>query len=264
MSSLQLEALEKQTLFAIVHAIQQYSAEAKVIFDTTPVPEASEVIVLAEDIVQYALEVAEVYPIDVRFAGFTDYKRVRWMPTTFGLIPQALLVDAKASTENTRSNLQQSQLPMDADFIVNGVQAQLNAGVGPHLRINTQPEPVLAVTTSIFIHFYYRDVQGNAQQLRNLISIFVLCIPHGSLKPIYNPNPATGFWIKGKHSHGRGENPRIRVSFNQLRVACPWRLQNLVYPQGLAGFTRPVWRDLDANGVVIESNFNFIPRPAAV
>ena len=80
MSLGQLEALEKQTLFTVVHAIQQYSMEAKAIFDTTPVPEASEVIVLAEDIVQYALEVAELYPIDVRFAGFTDYKRVRWMP----------------------------------------------------------------------------------------------------------------------------------------------------------------------------------------
>ena len=54
MTVAQLEQLEKQTLFTIVHAIQQYSAEAKVIFDTTPVPEASEVIVLAEDIVQRA------------------------------------------------------------------------------------------------------------------------------------------------------------------------------------------------------------------
>ena len=181
---------------------------------------------------------------------------------SYGLIPQALLVDAKASTENTRSNLQQSQLPMDADFLVNGVHVHLNAGVGPHLAINTQPSAVLAVTTSIFIHFYYRDVQDNARQLRNLISIFILCIPHGSLKTVYNPDPETSFWIKGKHAYR--ESPRIRVSFMQLKAACPWRLQNLVYPNEQLGFTLPIWRDIGPNGNAVGLNFNFIPRRANV
>src|SRR5438105_875863 len=112
----ELEALEKQTLRTIVQALQQYSREAKEIFDATPATSETEVIVLAEDLVQYALEVAECYPINKRFAGFIDYKRVRWLTTRSGIFPQVLLVDAKASTENNRDTLQQSQLPMDAEF----------------------------------------------------------------------------------------------------------------------------------------------------
>jgi hypothetical protein len=103
----QLEALEKQTLRTVVQALQEYSREAKDIFDNTPASTENEVIVLAEDLVQYALEVAESYPINKRFAGFIDYKRVRWISTPFGLLPQVLLADAKASTENNRTTLQQ-------------------------------------------------------------------------------------------------------------------------------------------------------------
>jgi hypothetical protein len=179
----------------------------------------------------------------------------------FGLIPQVLLVDAKASTENTRANLQKSQLPMDADFIVNGVRDRLDAGIQPHLGIRTQPNIVMAVTTSVFVHFYYQDVKHDEARLRNLISIYALCLPHSLLKPIYNPNEHVSFWIKGKHSHGRGENPRIRVSFSQLRAACPWRLQNLVYRPDGNGFTQPIWRDVSEYGTVETTVFNFIPRP---
>src|SRR5437868_8546341 len=137
----ELENLEKQTLRTIVQAVQEYSREAKDIFESTPISgtnaedNQSEIVVLAEDLVQYALEVAECYPINKRFAGFIDYKRVRWMATPYGLLPQVLLVDAKASTENNRDTLQQSQLPMDAEFRSNKQVVQLSAGVRPHMEI---------------------------------------------------------------------------------------------------------------------------------
>src|SRR5579884_2519527 len=92
----QIEQIEKQTLRMMVQAIQEYSSEARRLFELTYAPSDSEIIVLAEDVTQYALEVAECYPINTRFAGFVDYKRVRWIPSPFGLFPQALLVDAKA------------------------------------------------------------------------------------------------------------------------------------------------------------------------
>ena len=72
----QLEEIEKLSLRMAVQAVQEYSREAKEIFDNTYAPSDNEVIVLAEDLVQYALEVAECYPINKRFAGFIDYKRV--------------------------------------------------------------------------------------------------------------------------------------------------------------------------------------------
>jgi hypothetical protein len=62
----------KETLRTIVQALQQYSREAKQIFDTTEATSPTQVIVLAEDLTQHAPEVAEVYPINKRFAGFID------------------------------------------------------------------------------------------------------------------------------------------------------------------------------------------------
>lgn len=237
----QLEQVEKQTLRMIVQALQEYSKEAKEIFERTAATSKTEVIVLAEDLVQYALEVAETYPINKRFAGFIDYKRIRWLPTPFGLLPQALLVDAKASTENNRDTLQQSQLPMDADFESNGTPYQLKAGFPPHMDVGAVGGTLKAVTTSIFIHFHYTEVQQPAPVFRELHSIYVLALPHGRLKPKYNPDANTTFFGQGKHSPARGEEPRIRVYFSRLRAMCPWRLQQLQY--GSSGYTEPLWRD---------------------
>ncbi|MBN1911307.1 MAG: SfiI family type II restriction endonuclease [Pirellulales bacterium] len=196
LTSDQHEALEKQTLRTVVQALQEYSKEAKDIFDNTWADRKSEVIVLSEDLVQYALEVAESYPINKRFAGFIDYKRVRWAATPFGLLPQAFLVDAKASTENNRDTLQQSQLPMDAEFESEGKTVKLAAGVPPHLEIPTSSGmPLLAVTTSTFVHFYYEDLKTDTPPFRNLKAIYALLLPHQRLKPIYNPSASVTFFV---------------------------------------------------------------------
>jgi hypothetical protein len=246
-----LEGLEKQTLRMIVQALQQYSNEAREIFESTPATSKTEVIVLAEDLTQYALEVAEVYPINKRYAGFIDYKRARWLPHPAGLIPQILLVDAKASTENNRDTLQASQLPMDAEFTKpDGTIVTLPAGVQPHMEVvSATGQPLHAVTTSIFVHFYYRDIQGDPIRFRELMDIFV-----------YNPDPLTTFFGAGKHSPARGEDPRIRVYFTRLRQACAWRLQQLPFAGGLNGYTRPIWRDLDEHGTETNDEFLYLPR----
>lgn len=255
-----IELIEKQTLRVIVQALQEYSKEAKDIFDNTPAPNANEVIVIAEDLVQYALEVAEFCPINKRYAGFIDYKRVRWLPTSFGLFPQVLLVDAKASTENNRETLQQSQLSMDADFESNGKAVRLEAGIQSHMDITTVTGAVIpAITTSIFIHFYYENLSATVRPFRILRSIFVLALPHQRLKPIYNPDAAVTFFGQGKHSPARGEVPRIRVYFSRLRAMCPWRLQQLTYVDGHE-YTLPIWRDVDAAGFETTQNFEYIGR----
>jgi hypothetical protein len=256
----ELESVEKQSLRTIVQAIQEYSREAKEIFDSTKAASETEVIVLAEDLVQYALEVAECYAINKRFAGFIDYKRARWITTPFGMLPQVLLVDAKASTENNRDTLQQSQLPMDADFISNRRPVSLQAGVPPHLEIGAHGgEVLLAVTTSVFIHFYYKDLRSESPPYRNLLAFYILMLPHGSLKERYNPDAQTTFWGQGKHSPKRGEVPRIRVYFNRLRRLCPWRLQELHF-SGEGGYTLPVWRDVSVDNEEVAVPFIFIGR----
>ena len=265
MTDAQHEALEKQTLFTIVHALQEYSKEAKRIFDTAPADSEAEVIVVAEDVVQYAIEVAEVYAIDERFAGFTDYKRVRWMPTPFGLFPQALLVDAKASKEDYRANLQRSQLPMDVDMIVKSKPPRPHtvlAGLPPHLEIRVRGGRLPAATTSVFAHLHYADVAhpeegGVVRDLRNIIAF---CIPHQRFKHIYNPSPDVGFWRKGKEAPGLGEKVRIRVSFEALAAQCRWRFQRLSYADGSGSYTAPIWRDTDSSGNPVDERFDFIGR----
>ena len=257
----QMEAIEKLTLRTIVQALQQYSAEARTIFETTDAVSDQEVIVLAEDLVQYALEVAEFYPIDRRYAGFIDYKRVRWLPTPFGLFPQVLLVDAKASTENGRDTLQASQLPMDAEFrSADGNIHHMPAGVLPHMEIpSTSGDPLLAVTTSIFVHFYYEKASADPERVRTLKDIYLLSLPHQRLKGRYNPDPDTTFFGQGKHSPARNEIPRIRVYFGRLKTMCPWRLQRLTFREG-EFYTAPVWSDLDAGGQPIEQIFGYLGR----
>ncbi len=261
LSDEQLEGVEKQTLRTLVQALQQYSGEAKEIFDSTQAPSQNEVIVLAEDLTQYALEVAEIYPINKRFAGFIDYKRARWLPTPYGLIPQVLLVDAKASKENNRDTLQQSQLPMNAEFrVAGGGVAQLKAGVPRHQEINGANGPLLALTTMDLVHFYYEYTDFELTgKYRNLIAIYVLAIPHDSLKGKYNPDPDTTFFGQGKHSPKRGEEPRIRVYFNRLRLACPWRLQELRYSDN-EPYTEPYWRDIDESGLESRTEFRYLHR----
>jgi hypothetical protein len=257
----QIEAIEKSSLRMVVQALQEYSREAKDIFDRTYASSEGEVIVLAEDLVQYALEVAETYPINKRFAGFIDYKRVRWIPTPFGLFPQALLVDAKASTESNRDTLQQSQLPMDAEFRdTRGVVHAMQAGVPPHLEIEAADGKLLhAISTSIFIHYYYERLPAGGPKLRDLKSIFVLSLPHGRLKAKYNPNPDTTFFGQGKHSPARGEAARIRVYFSRLRGMCPWRLQELRFSPD-DRYSAPLWRDGEISTEETLSEFSFIGR----
>jgi hypothetical protein len=261
LSSEQLERIEKQTLRTIVQALQQYSREAKHIFDTTEAVSRSEVTVLAEDLTQYALEVAEIYPINVRFPGFIDYKRIRWLPTVYGLMPQILLVDAKAAKERNRDTLQQSQLPMDADFRSSRSSQvyHLDARVPHHQEIEAANGTLAAVTTSFLVHFYYKNLDPPVGgRYRNLLGIFALAIPHGSLKSKYNPDPDTTFFGKGKESELRGEDPRIRIYFAKFKAACPWRLQELTYVQG-EEYTLPLWRDVD-NSVETRTEFLYLPR----
>ena len=258
LSDQEIEAVEKQTLRVIVQALQEYSREAKEIFDNTQAPSKNEVIVLAEDLVQYALEVAEVYPINKRFAGFIDYKRVRWLPTPFGLLPQVLLVDAKASTENNRETLQQSQLPMDAEFESAGKTHTMKAGVPPHMEIGgTGGTTLVAVTTSLFVHFYYEELEADGAPYRNLKGIFALALPHAKLKHRYNPSADRTFFGQGKHSPARDEVPRIRVYFSRLLKMCPWRFQQLEFKGD--PYAEPLWRDGEPpKGLV--TRFNFLGR----
>jgi len=257
----QIEDIEKQTLRTIVQALQDYSREAKEIFENTFADTGDEITNLGEDVVQYALEVAELFPINKRLAGSIDYKRVRWMPSPYGLIPQALLVDAKAAKECNRTTLQQSQLPFDADFKVHNRPDSMTAGI-PHLSIRmASGREITALSTSIFVHMYYEDNDTQTAPFRRLKSIIVLAVPHYRLKAKYNPDSETSYFGKGKESTARQEARRIRIYFDRFRKACPWRYQELKYQinEEASCFTEPIWIDSDpTDGSPRDYPFEFV------
>ena len=257
----QIEEIEKQTLRTIVQALQDYSREAKEIFENTFADTGDEITNLGEDVVQYALEVAELFPINKRLAGSIDYKRVRWMPSPYGLIPQALLVDAKAAKECNRTTLQQSQLPFDADFLVHNQSFSMAAGI-PHLSIKmASGREITALSTSIFVHMYYEDIDTQITPFRRLKSIIVLAVPHFRLKAKYNPDAETSYFGKGKESTARQEARRIRIYFDRFRRVCPWRYQELKYQTNFGGscFSEPIWIDSDpTDGSPREYPFEFV------
>ena len=153
---------------------------------------------------------------------------------------------------------------MDAEYETrNRVIHPMRAGVAPHLVIPATTGTLVAVTTSLLVHFYYSDTGSQSPPYRKLQAIYVLALPHQRLKPRYNPNPQTTFFGAGKHSPARGEEPRIRVYFDKLRRMCPWRLQELRYADG-SQYTTPLWRDssVGPNGAIAETNtpFDFIGR----
>src|SRR5439155_17396037 len=129
---------------------------------------------------------------------------------------------------------------------------RLTALVPPHVELETYSGATLpAVTTSIFVHFYYAVPNPMpAGQHRDLKAIFVLSLPHSRLKPKYNPDAGTTFFGQGQHSPARGEVPRVRVYFTRLRAACPWRLQELRFAAG-EPYAFPQWRDVDAQSAEV-------------
>ena len=113
---------------------------------------------MAEDLVQYALEVAECYPINKMFAGFIDYKRARWLCVRLASFHKRSFSMRKRQPKTFRDTLQQSQLPIDADFVNSrsGKSERLLAGFSPHLIVELLARALLyAITTTAFIQSYY-------------------------------------------------------------------------------------------------------------
>ncbi|MGH6816512.1 MAG: SfiI family type II restriction endonuclease, partial [Hyphomicrobiaceae bacterium] len=118
---------------------------------------------------------------------------------------------------------------------------------------------LLAISTSILVHFYYEKLGDGEKKFRKLKSIFILALPHTRLKNKYNPNPHVTFFGQGKHSPARGEVPRIRVYFSRLRQMCPWRLQELRYEKQ-SEFSIAEWRDVQSDGSEVVVPFLFLGR----
>jgi Type II restriction enzyme SfiI len=261
------ELLEKQSLRTVVQAVQEYSHVARDVFENTRIVPGEETVSrIAEDLSQEACTLAECYPIGRRFGGAIDYKRVRWFPTVFGLIPQALLVDAKAATESSRVRLQQAQISMTAEYqyvdkLTGATVVQsINGLVPPDMEVLTyHGTPLKAVTTSIFLHYHYNDLHKATPPFRRLRSIIAVAQPHRRLKLIYNPSSAITFYQEGPE---RSKSERVRITLSKLEAMQPWRVQRLIF-SGSSGHSIAQWQDTDpVSGFPMTMPFEFLQRGA--
>ena len=79
------------------------------------------------------------------------------------------------------------------------------------------------ITTTIFVKYNYDSVDG-----QNILEdITIAALPNGFLQSIYNPSVHDTIFIAGRNAPSRGEEFRVRLSFNKLKAKANWRVQNI-------------------------------------
>lgn len=76
---------------------------------------------------------------------------------------------------------------------------------------------------TIIAKYIYAEHHGS----HNLERIIVACIPNGRLQQRYNPNAEDTIWLAGRNAPTRGEDFRVRLSFQRLRDKAHWRVREL-------------------------------------
>jgi hypothetical protein len=148
----EIESLERVSLRLVVQALVTFGRAAWDEFRLSPDKEQG----IAEDVLRDALDELPGFVRRERIFGTVDYRKARWLPSPFGLVPQALYVDAKASKEDYRANLQLSQVSMRPHFVsrASGKVVAYEPGLLKshkfHLRSGVVRD---ALTTTIFVQF---------------------------------------------------------------------------------------------------------------
>lgn len=224
-----LEDIEKASLRLVLQALFDYRDYAVEIFrEEVDLPAD-----IAEDVTREALDVMGMSRIDQRLLGKVDYKRARYVFHPDYSIKQALFVDSKAEkVEGQRTvTLQTSQVSMRIRLIQGGGDVDEPGKLDPVVEIRGEP----FLVTTIFVKYNYGEDQKG---IRTLESIRIAALPNGMLQDIYNPNATDTIWLVGRHAPTRGEDFRVRMSFEKLSNTSQWRVQEIPIPA-----TQLDWRD---------------------
>lgn len=223
----EIETIEKISLRLVVQAILTFGTQAWLEFRDSPDKPQD----IAQDILRDALDELAGFSRRQRVLGTVDYRRSRWLPTPFGLVPQAIYVDAKASQESYRINLQLSQISMRPIYWDRASKqpVEREPGIPTTYRFSFANEQTReAITTTIFVHMVYKEkAAGKGRPVRLLTDARVVAIPNGKLEHRYAPSADDTIWRAGKHSPGRGEEPRTRISITALQRKALWRVQHI-------------------------------------
>ena len=212
----EIEQLEEIAMSIVVQAISDYSDQAKTIFtEETDSPQD-----IAEDLTREALESMGLSGFNERLYGKVDVKKAVYvfMPAAN---PVALMVDSKAERANgdRTATIQMSQTSMRVRMYRSG---QIVDEPGRLDNTIVRGQRALHVVT-IVVKYAYEE-SPTSQVLRRII---IACIPNGKLQDRYNPSASDGIWLVGRDAPSRGEDFRVRLSYERLRNKASWRVQEI-------------------------------------
>ncbi len=210
-----LESIEKASLRFVCQALSDFrQAAAETFFAYQDLPAD-----IGEDITREALDTVGVSKLPVRLLGKMDYKRARYVFHPDYAVRQALFVDSKAEKDANSATLQTSQTSMRIRQIRAGQRLDI-PGKLPEI-VESREQRLLS--TTIFIKFAYEV----ARRRNRLTLIRSSCLPNGMLQDRYNPAAQDSFWIAGRNAPIRGEEFRVRLSFDRLKQKAGWRVQDI-------------------------------------
>ncbi len=213
----EIEAIEKQSLRALYAAAFDFGFDAFDIFNQSSDDPKD----IAEDVTREMLDRLGGYQVQQRILGNVDYRKARYIILPEFSVRQALFVDSKAEKSSSSATMQMSQLALAIRQVRSGEEVEQN---GDLPRISTHGGQPF-VTTTLLAHYHYRELHNKY----NLAQLTLAAIPNGVLQEHYNPNAHDTIWIAGRNAPSRGEEFRVRLSFNRLRLKAAWRVQTIVY-----------------------------------
>ncbi|MFZ5863510.1 MAG: SfiI family type II restriction endonuclease [Nitrospirota bacterium] len=195
---------------------------------------------IAEDITREMLDRLGGYGIPQRIYGNVDYRKARYVIIPHLAVRQALFVDSKAEKNAGSATLQMSQLSMAVRQVRGGGSTDLRGDLQPVQSYGDQEY----LATTLLAHYNYVASPGNDGRDRppyRLSRVTLAAIPNGLLQERYNPDDQDTIWIAGRNAPSRGENFRVRLSFNRLQQKAPWRVQTADFDDN--GRLTMTWRD---------------------
>ncbi len=250
----QIEEIEKLSLRLVFQALVWFAPQAWDFFDRSPDDPQD----VAEDVTREALSSFGGFVLRERLFGTIDFKQARWLPMPYGLVPQAMMVDSKAKkvNEQNRLDLQMSQVSMTV--YLESKDRPILPLLRPTMEFRFENgQTKQALTTVITAHYSYDD-KAKGQVGKWLRKLTLCAVPNGLLQERYSPNRQRTVFGVGKHSSGRGEEPRVRVYYETVRQFAHWRVQEINFDaHGKDAFA---WEDVGPDGQPHQENVVVEPR----
>ena len=212
----ELELVERTAMSIVVQALTDYAPQAATIFrEETDMPQD-----IAEDVTREAIEAMGMSGISERLYGKVDVKKAIYV-----FLPKphqvALMLDAKAEKLNgdRTATIQMSQTSMTVKMRRSGQDVNEPGKLDKVIERGTRKFHVVTVIA--------KYVYTNVEDFHELNRIIVACIPNGLLQEKYNPSPEDAIWLAGRNAPTRGEDFRVRLSYEKLRSKAAWRVKEI-------------------------------------